>query len=163
MFGEESSILRAKKVHSIQAVAGTGSLRLGMDFLRSCFPDRHCIIPDVTWPNHLVLLKAAGIPFTTYRYLDSTGCGLDYAGMLADIKSCAEGSVVLFHSCAHNPSGVDPSEDQWRELLSVVIERRLFPLFDNAYQGFVTGDPEVDAFAVRLFAEAGVEMLVCCR
>merc|ERR1719223_492478 len=99
-------------------------------------PDSKCFIPEVTWPNHPVVLKASGIAVGKYRYLDESGCTLDFIGMLEDINGAPKGSIVLFHCCAHNPSGVDPTEDQWKEILEVVKARKLFPFFDNAYQGF---------------------------
>ncbi len=108
------------------------------------------------------MLTAAGIPQGTYGYLDDAGTGLNFDLMLNDIKECPEGSVILLHNCAHNPTGVDPTEDEWDQIVSVMIERKLLPFFDNAYQGFVSGNPTVDAFAVRRFAEAGLEMLVAC-
>lgn len=83
-------------------------------------------------------------------------------GLITDLRSCPPRSIVLLHMCAHNPTGVDPSQDQWQQILEVVKERELFPLFDAAYQGFVSGSPDEDAYPVRLFVEAGVEMMVAC-
>ena len=127
-------------------------------------------------------------------YFRRAGTGFDFSGMLEDLKSCPNGSVILLHSCAHNPTGVDPTEEQWNELLEVSIcgiialcsvfrvtvltcsilshnplfftlsqvfkAKSLFPLFDNAYQGFVSGDPAVDAYAVRTFVDAGLSLIV---
>ncbi|RYH13746.1 aminotransferase class I/II-fold pyridoxal phosphate-dependent enzyme [archaeon] len=162
MFGEDSQAIQEKRVYTIQAVAGTAAVRLGADFIHRVVPGGQLLMPDVTWPNHPTICKAVGISFSTYRYLDSTGVGFDFEGMLADLKAAPEHSVVLFHSCAHNPTGIDPNEEQWRTILSVVQTRHLLPFFDNAYQGFVSGDPIKDAFAVRLFAAAGLELLVAC-
>ena len=108
------------------------------------------------------MLTAAGVPQGIYGYLDDAGTGLNFSKMLNDIKACPEGSVILLHNCAHNPTGVDPTEDEWDQLVSVMLEKKLLPLFDNAYQGFVSGNPTIDAFAVRRFAEAGLEMLIAC-
>lgn len=162
MFGEEASAISEGRVYTIQTVAGTGAVRLGAEFLHKIFPGIVCSIPAVTWQNHPQVLDAVGIPKTTYRYLLPDGCNLDFDGMLADLKALPEKSIVLMHSCAHNPSGCDPSDEQWKEILQVFQERKLFPFFDNAYQGFVSGDPQVDAYAVRLFAQAGLEMIVAC-
>lgn len=162
MFGADSAVMTNKLVQSIQSVAGTGGLRLAMDFLHTIFPDRQLLVPDKTWPNHLVLMEAAGFAINTYKYLDSSGCGLDFPGMINSLMTCPEGSIILFHCCAHNPTGVDCDDDQWRQVLQVVQARQLFPLFDNAYQGFVSGDPEKDAFSVRLFADAGVQFIAVC-
>lgn len=94
--------------------------------------------------------------------MDSSGIRLDFTGMMEDLSEIEEGSVVLFHNCAHNPSGIDPTEDQWTQILEVSLCRKFLPFFDNAYQGFVSGNPHKDAFAVRSFASAGMEMLVAC-
>ena len=98
----------------------------------------------------------------TYRYLDSTGCALDFDGLLEDLQSCPSGSIVLLHLCAHNPTGVDPSVEQWEQILDVVKSKNLLPFFDNAYQGFVTGDPHRDASPARAFSETGRDMMVAC-
>lgn len=88
---------------------------------------------------------------------------MDFQGLIEDIAAAPAGSVVLLHMCAHNPSGVDPSDEQWQEILRIVREKNLLPFFDNAYQGFVSGDPNVDAYPVRLFAEVeGMNMIVAC-
>jgi len=162
LFGEGAKVLKDGLVFSIQSLSGTGSLRLGADLLAAHFKGRVCYIPSTTWGNHPVLFSSAGVPHKTYRYLDGSGCALDFAGLIEDFGAMPEGSVVLLHNCAHNPTGVDPTEDQWREILRVMQERKLFPYFDNAYQGFVSGCPATDAFSVRMFADAGVEMLVAC-
>jgi aspartate/tyrosine/aromatic aminotransferase len=162
MFGTDSSILNENRVYSIQSVAGTGSIRLAVDFMKSVFPNTTVYIPDITWPNHPYVLNAAGYKVEKYRYIDSTGTGFDFAGMLQDLKACPDRSIVLLHSCAHNPTGVDPTEDEWRELLEIFKAKSLFPFFDNAYQGFVSGDPNIDAFAVRTFVEAGLNLIVAC-
>ncbi|PNH05724.1 Aspartate aminotransferase, cytoplasmic, partial [Tetrabaena socialis] len=95
-----------------------------------------------------------------YRYFAPATRGLDWAGMTADLASAPPGSVLLLHACAHNPTGVDPSPDQWRQLLALATERQLLPFFDSAYQGFASGDLDADAAAVRLFAGSGLELLL---
>jgi aspartate/tyrosine/aromatic aminotransferase len=94
--------------------------------------------------------------------LDSSGCALDFAGLIEDLRGFPEGSIVLLHLCAHNPTGVDPTSEQWTQILDVIKERRLLPFFDNAYQGFVSGCPHVDSAPARAFAETGLEMIVAC-
>jgi len=162
MFGDDAKVIAESRVHSIQSIAGTGSLRLGTTFLNNVMPGVTCYIPDVTWPNHPTVLNASNVPVAKYKYMDSAGTGLDFPGMIAALKAVPEKSIVLLHCCAHNPTGVDPTEEQWREILEVVKSKNLFPFFDNAYQGFVSGDPNIDAYAVRLFADAGLEMIVAC-
>jgi aspartate/tyrosine/aromatic aminotransferase len=162
MFGEDSSLIREGKVLTFQALSGTGSLRLGAELLGKFLSSKTCYYPEVTWPNHPTILDECHISKGTYRYLDGTGCNLNFAGLIEDLLSFPDGSVVLFHNCAHNPTGVDPTDDQWREILRVCISKNFLPFFDNAYQGFVSGDVHVDAFAVRLFADAGLPMIVAC-
>jgi len=162
MFGSDSRVISESRVYTIQGISGTGSLRLACDFIAAHMPGKIVYIPEVTWPNHPTMLTAAHVKQSTYRYLDDSGTSLNFSAMLADISAAPEGSIILMHNCAHNPTGVDPTEDEWRQILAVVQGRNLLPFFDNAYQGFVSGCPSKDAFAVRLFAEAGLEMMVAC-
>lgn len=162
LLGSESLPIRENRVYSIQGISGTGSLRLAMSFLGKLLPNRSFLIPSVTWPNHPAILNDLKVPFSTYRYLDNTGCSLDIDGFLEDVRNCPDETILLLHSCAHNPSGVDPSKEQWQELLRIVKEKKLLPFFDNAYQGFVSGDPDEDAYSVRLFADAGLELICAC-
>jgi aspartate aminotransferase len=96
----------------------------------------------------------------SYRYYDAATCGLDEQGMLEDLRAMPRGSIVILHACAHNPTGVDPTREQWAKIATVVQERGLLPWFDSAYQGFASGDPDADAWAVRHFESLGMEMLV---
>lgn len=162
MFGEEATVLKEGRVYSMQGISGTGSCRLGFDFLAAHLKGRRCYYPEVTWPNHPTMLQSSGVPLGTYRYLDSSGCALDFEGLMEDLRSFAEGSVILLHLCAHNPTGVDPTPVQWTQILAVLKERHLLPFFDNAYQGFVSGCPHEDSAPARAFAETGLEMIVAC-
>lgn len=162
MFGATSSVILNSQVFTIQGISGTGSLRLACDFISAHMPDACVYIPEVTWPNHPTMLAAAHVKQAKYRYLDSSGTMLNFDAMLADIAAAPEGSIILLHNCAHNPTGVDPTEDEWRQIMSTMQARNHLAFFDNAYQGFVTGCPTKDAFPVRLFAEAGMELIVAC-
>lgn len=163
MFGDDHRILKEKRVHSCQSISGTGALRLAMDFFKANFPsDVTVFIPSVTWGNHSGMLKSAGVKQGIYTYLDEAGTGLNFPGMLHDIEACPENSIILLHAIAHNPTGVDPTEEEWNQLRTVMQSRNHLAFFDNAYQGFVTGDPSIDAYAVRSFADAGMEMVVAC-
>lgn len=93
-----------------------------------------------------------------YRYWDERTRGIDFDGFIADLKSAPEGAVIILHACAHNPTGCDPTKEQWVKLADVIEEKKLFPFFDSAYQGFASGDPVHDAFAVRYFVERGFEL-----
>jgi aspartate aminotransferase len=117
-------------------------------------------ISDPTWGNHKNIFSDEKVEWKTYRYYDPTTVGLDFAGMVADLQAAPEGSIVILHGCAHNPTGIDPTPAQWGQLAQLCATRRLLPFFDVAYQGFATGDLDADAAAPRLFAAAGLEMLV---
>ena len=112
-------------------------------------------IPTPTWGNHIPLFKRAGFAVKHYRYYDPKTCGFDFDGVLQDLAKIPQKSVVLLHACAHNPTGVDPKPEQWKEISKVIKSRNLFPFFDMAYQGFASGDVDRDATALRLFIEDG--------
>ncbi len=114
---------------------------------------------DPTWENHQKVFLSAG--FTdgrSYSYWDPLTRGIDFDGLISDISSAPEGAVIILHACAHNPTGCDPTQEQWKKIADVMEEKKLFPFFDSAYQGFASGDPIKDAFAVRYFAERGFEL-----
>ena len=130
-------------------------------FLRTSGSPPAVYIPTPTWSNHRNIVPDAGLgEARTYRYLDASSGGVDITNMLADLSDAPKGSVVVLHGCAHNPTGADPSPAQWKEILAVIRERGLLPFFDNAYQGFASGDLDADAASVRLFADAGIDMVI---
>ena len=110
-------------------------------------------VPNPTWGNHATVLHDAGLDVHTYRYYDKATRELDLSGMLADLAEAPIGSIILLHACAHNPTGVDPTKDQWHQIEQVIREKRHAVFFDMAYQGFATGDCDEDAYAVRYFVE----------
>ena len=105
------------------------------------------------------VFAAAGVPSKQHRYWDPVGRKLDISGMLADLQAAPEGSVILLHACAHNPTGVDPTREQWKQIAAVMKARKQLPFFDSAYQGFATGSLEEDAWAIRYFVAQGFEMI----
>jgi aspartate aminotransferase len=111
--------------------------------------------------NHNAIFKNVGIEQRPYPYYDPKTIGLDFDGFIATLKSAPERSVFLLHACAHNPTGVDPTEEQWKTIASVFLEKKHYAFFDSAYQGFASGDLDRDAAAVRYFVSSGVPMLVC--
>ncbi|XP_075552852.1 glutamate oxaloacetate transaminase 2 [Dermacentor variabilis] len=155
-FGEDSEVIKSKRNTTVQGISGTGSLTIGAFFLGQFFKgNREIYMPTPTWGNHVPLFKRGGLTVKQYRYYDPQTCGFDFSGALQDIAKIPEESVILLHACAHNPTGVDPKLEQWKEISKVIKSRRLFPFLDMAYQGFATGDIDRDAAAVRLFAEDG--------
>jgi aspartate aminotransferase len=164
LFGADSAALAAGRVATAQTLSGTGSLTLGAQLLKRLLPAARMFCSDPTWENHgkVVADAGAGGPggLEYYRYYDAASRALDAAGLMADLAAVPEGSVVLLHACAHNPTGVDPTREQWTALAALMQKRRLLPWFDIAYQGFASGDLDADAWAVRHFAAMGFEMLV---
>lgn len=169
LFKEDSAVLQDKRVLTVQTLSGTGALRLAAAFLerflglttRQVSNARDVYVPTPTWANHIPLFTDAGCPAPKqYRYYDKTTCGLDFTGLTEDLQNAKNGSVVVLHACAHNPTGVDPSVEQWKDISMLMKEKGHFAFFDCAYQGFASGDPDRDAQAVRLFVEDGHQVLV---
>mmetsp|Transcript_7345 Transcript_7345/g.22394 ORF Transcript_7345/g.22394 Transcript_7345/m.22394 type:complete len:418 (+) Transcript_7345:61-1314(+) len=162
ILGEDCAALREGRVVTVQALSGTGSLRVGMEFLALYYrPGAKVYIPAPTWPNHQNIVPRSGLgQAAKYRYFDSETKGVDFAGMMEDLNNAPEGSVVILHPCAHNPTGADLRYDQWQELLELFKVKHHLPFFDSAYQGFATGDLRKDRFAVELFAKADMEMFI---
>ncbi len=159
LFGAESSLVRDGRAITVQAVGGTGALKIGADFLKRLLPDAVVAISDPSWENHRALFEGAGFPVQNYRYYDAASNGLNREGFLADLQALPERSVVVLHACCHNPTGVDLQPADWQAVLDVVKARNLVPFLDIAYQGFGDGIEE-DAQAVRLFADSGLTFLV---
>ncbi|MFF7706811.1 aromatic amino acid transaminase [Pseudomonas sp. NPDC007930] len=159
LFGEASPLLAAGRVVTVQAVGGTGALKLGADFIKQLAPNAVVAISDPSWENHRALFERAGFPVQDYRYYDATSHDVNRSGMLDDLRALPQGSVVVLHACCHNPTGVDLSPADWQNVLTVVREKNHIPFLDMAYQGFGDGIYE-DAAAVRLFAESGLDFFV---
>jgi len=160
--GADSPHIANKKVVTIQALSGTGALRVAGDFLKKFYPrNKQIFLPNPTWANHIPLFTDAGLEVKYYRYYDNKANALDWNGLKEDIKKAPAGSIILLHACAHNPTGQDPTLEQWKELSPILKEKEHFALFDSAYQGFASGDPEKDAEAIRLFARDGHNIALC--
>ncbi|KAI0999633.1 Aspartate aminotransferase [Podosphaera aphanis] len=139
-----------------QSISGTGALRIGGAFLQRFYSGAKKIyIPTPSWANHAAVFKDSGLSVEKYRYYNQNTIGLDFEGMIADIKSAPSGSIFLLHACAHNPTGVDPTPEQWKEISNEIKLREHFAFFDMAYQGFASGNTDQDAFAVRHFVAEG--------
>ncbi|XP_070541489.1 aspartate aminotransferase, cytoplasmic-like [Ptychodera flava] len=161
VLGESSPALLENRANGFQALSGTGALRLGAEFLKR-FAVRDIVYSsNPTWPNHNGIFKDAHFSeIRSYRYWDANTKGLDFNGMIEDLNNAPENSVIILHSCAHNPTGVDPTQEQWKKIATVMEQKKLFPFFDAAYQGFASGDLEKDAWSIRYFVEQGFELFV---
>lgn len=160
LFGEGHTVITANRAITIHTPGGTGSLRIAADFIKSNFSGATVWLSEPTWPNHPNIFAAAGVPMKTYSYFDAASSKLNFDAMKQSLAAIPSGDVVLLHGCCHNPTGVDPTPDQWRELAALIRDRGLLPLIDFAYQGFAEGIEE-DAFSIRTFAESGDELIVC--
>lgn len=161
LLGEDCAAIKENRVCTVQGLSGTGSLFLGAAFLAKCCHDRRVFIPNVTWENHRAIFNTVGMAGNVqeYRYYDSVKIALDLAGLTEDLTAAPDGSIIVFHTCAHNPTGVDPTEEEWEKIADLCITKHFIPFFDTAYQGFASGDLERDSFSVRLFEKKGIEFL----
>lgn len=155
-YGADSVPRNQNAIAVTQSISGTGALRIGGTFLARHYPHSKTIyVPTPTWGNHIPLFKDSGLEVKFYRYFDKKTVGLDFEGLKEDLQNAPEGAIVLLHACAHNPTGVDPTQSQWKDISDIIAEKKLFPFFDMAYQGFASGSTDRDAFAVRYFVSQG--------
>ncbi len=150
----------AERLVTLQSPGGSGALRVAAGLILRARPNATVWVSQPTWANHIPLLGGAGLNLEPYPYYDAGQHVLEAERMLEAIGAIPKGDVILFHACCHNPSGLDPSEEEWRAITEIVVERELIPFIDMAYQGFATGIEE-DAFIVRHMAERVPEMVVC--
>lgn len=158
LFGDKLWTERESAIAGFQAVGGTGALRIGGDFLKKEIGNS-LYISNPTWPNHRSVFLHAGMRVEEYPYYDFARQKLDFDALRSFFSSLPEKSVILLHTCCHNPTGADLSKEQWEELSELFISKKLIPFFDTAYQGF-GDDADMDAYPVRLFLERGLEMAV---
>jgi len=159
LLGPDSAAVAEGRVLTTQTLGGTGALKIGADFLRKLLPQAKVAISDPSWENHRALFERAGFEVVAYPYYDAATHGVKFPAMLDCLRGLPRGTIVVLHACCHNPTGVDLSPEQWREVAAVVKAGDLVPFMDIAYQGFGDG-LEPDAQAVRLFAAEGITMLV---
>ncbi|GMH36940.1 hypothetical protein BSKO_04813 [Bryopsis sp. KO-2023] len=143
-----------------QTIAGSGALRVGADFLKAHQRSDIMYVSDPPWSNYLLIFPASGFCVRKLRYFEYKKKGLDIEGLLEDLQNAQPGAAVVLQVCCHNPTGVDPTQKQWQQILEVIQSRRLLPFFDIAYQGFGSGDLDADAYPLRLFEQAGMDMIV---
>ena len=159
IFGADSEVVQSGRACTVQSLGGTGAIKLGADFMRNDCATTLGASSNPTWGNHDAIMRLAGMDVKKYRYYDAENFGVDFKGMLKDVSAMPAGSMPIFHSCCHNPTGYDLTIEQWKELLELCQEKNLVPLLDMAYQGFRDG-LDADAAAIRLFAEAKINFLV---
>lgn len=159
VFGTDSEPVKSGRVATIQAIGGTGGLKVGADFLKRLNPNATVLISDPSWENHRALFTHAGFAVATYPYYDASNLGVNFAGMLAALQGAAAGTVVVLHACCHNPTGYDITAAQWDEVVAVVKANNLVAFLDMAYQGFGHGIAE-DGAVIAKFVAAGLSFFV---
>jgi aromatic-amino-acid transaminase len=159
VFGADSAVIQEKRAVTVQALGGTGALKIGADFLKRFSPESEVYISNPSWENHRALFESAGFKVNNYAYYDETTHGVNFPAMLAALKAMPRGAIVVLHACCHNPTGADLSQAQWDQVIDAVVAGGLVPFLDMAYQGFGAGIAE-DGAVVRRFAATGVPLLV---
>lgn len=161
-FGSSLDAIK-ERLATVQTLSGTGSLRLGAEFIRHHYQDLDyptVFIPNPTWPNHKNILKHCDINFREYAYYDKKNNCVDFDSMCRDIDMAPNRSIILLHACAHNPTGADPSNKQWAQLAQLCLNKDHIVWFDSAYQGFASGDVDRDSESYRIFIHAGVNIML---
>ncbi|XP_075980800.1 glutamate oxaloacetate transaminase 1 [Anticarsia gemmatalis] len=163
LLGADNPAISAGRAFGVQTLSGTGGLRVGAEFLNKHLGYTSFYYSTPTWENHhLVFVNSGFTSPHSYRYWNPKTRAIDFDGFIEDLRSAPANSVILLHACAHNPTGIDPTHEQWEKIADVMEEGKLFPFFDSAYQGFASGDLDRDAWAVRYFVKRGFE-LVCAQ
>ncbi|XP_019162806.1 PREDICTED: aspartate aminotransferase, mitochondrial-like [Ipomoea nil] len=161
-YGKDSGVVTEGRCAGIPALSGTGACRLFAELQRRFYPDTKIYLPNPTWSNHHNIWRDAEISRSTFRYYHPDTRRLHFQALMEDIKNAPSNSFFLLHPCAHNPTGIDPSTEQWEEISHMFKVKKHFPFFDMAYQGIATGDLERDARAIRIFLKDG-HLLACAQ
>ena len=159
IFGADSEVVLSGRAVTVQTLGGTGALKVGMDLMHSVCGETHGVSSVPTWGNHNALLKLAGFKVGGYRYYDAANDGVDFDGMMQDLRALPPKTLVILHSCCHNPTGYDLTAQQWDEVIDLCRKHNLTPFLDMAYQGFRNGLEE-DAAAIHQFAKSGLDFLL---
>lgn len=159
LFGKQSAIISEKRARTAQTPGGTGGLRIAAEFIANQTSAKRIWVSNPSWPNHKNVFQAAGLEVCDYQYYDAAHHALDFDGLVKSLEAVHAGDVVLFHGCCHNPTGIDPTAEQWQILADLSVQKGWLPLFDFAYQGFARGLEE-DAEGLRIFAASHPELLV---
>ncbi|KAG7190028.1 hypothetical protein KM043_006178 [Ampulex compressa] len=160
LLGTDSPVLAQGRAFGIQTLSGTGALRVAAEFLSRILHYDTFYYSKPSWENHkLVFINGGFKKACEYTYWDADTRSINMEGMLKDLSEAPENAVIILHACAHNPTGCDPTPEQWAKIADVIEKKHLFTLFDSAYQGFASGDLDKDAYAVRMFAQRGMEFI----
>jgi len=159
LMGGDHPAIKEGRAFGVQCLSGTGALRVGAEFLARILGYKTFYFSDPTWGNHGLIFKNAGFTdVRKYRYWDANAKAFNFSGMMEDLENAPENSVVILHAVAHNPTGIDPTQDQWAKIADLIEKKNLFPFLDCAYQGFASGCLDTDAWTLRYFASRGFEL-----
>ncbi|KAL3231490.1 Aspartate aminotransferase, cytoplasmic [Nakaseomyces bracarensis] len=153
MLGDDSDALREDRVLTVQSISGAGALHIAAQFIKKFSPEKKIYISDPTWPIHRQIFMNVGLDVAYYTYWNPATKAIDFEGMKQDIAGAPKGSIFILHACAHNPTGIDPTEAQWEEIIEEIKLGDHIPFFDSAYQGFASGDLAQDAYSIRRSVE----------
>ena len=159
VFGADSDVVKSGRVSTVQAIGGTGGLKIGADFLKKISPQAKVLISDPSWENHRAIFQNAGFEVGSYRYYDAATRSVNFDGMLADLNAATPGTIVVLHACCHNPTGYDLTAAQWDQVIAAVKAKGLTAFLDMAYQGFGHGIAE-DGAVIGKFVAAGLNIFV---
>ena len=159
LFGENSALVAEGRAVTLQALGGTGALRVGADFLSRFAGGASVYLSDPSWENHAQIFEFAGFDVKRYPYYNAETHALEFSAMMTSLEEAKSGSIIVLHACCHNPTGADLTQEQWDQVVLLFQKRELIPFLDFAYQGFAVGLEE-DAYAVRLFAQAQIPYLI---
>lgn len=159
--GEDNPVIAENRVGGVQCISGTGSLRTIGEFIAKFGSNKSVLVSNPTWGNHKAIFGRCQLEVKSYKYWDAETKGLDLDGMLADLKAASDGATVVLHSCAHNPTGVDPTAEQWQTIADVCKAKNFTCVFDAAYIGFASGSVDTDCQSYRLFMSMGIPIFIC--
>jgi len=159
IFGADSPLIKEGRAVTIEALGGTGALKVGADFLKRLYPASKVYISDPSWENHRALFESAGFTVNNYPYYDAATKSVNFSAMMSYLAALEANAIIILHACCHNPTGADLTTEQWKQVVAVIREKNLIAFIDMAYQGFADGIAE-DAVALDLFAASGLQFLV---
>jgi aspartate aminotransferase len=166
IFGAEAAAIAEQRVTSVQTLSGTGALHLGALFLSRFLPEsegKRVFVSDPPYVNHIPILRHAGLETDLYPYYSAETRSINFTGLREKLSSIPDGSTILLHVCAHNPTGTDLSAEQWKGVAQIMKAKQQIPFFDSAYQGFASGDPENDAWPVRYFVDQDFDVILVAQ
>lgn len=158
VFGREH--VKENRIASLQTISGTGAVHMGIELLKR-LNMKTFFIGTPTWTNHITMLQESGCIVNCFDHYDENSGSVNLKALLSTIETMPDNSVLLLQACCHNPTGADYSKEQWKQIADKIKTKKVFTFFDNAYQGFASGDKDEDAYGIRLFFEEQLEFLVC--